>query len=129
MNEISLMGNVCRDIDLRHTSAGTAVCDVALAVNDRVKRADEWVDETCFVDVTCWGSLAEVAERYLRKGSLVAFHGRLRQQKWESEGQKRMKHKVEANKLILMPKRDSDQAPPQTEDALPAFPGDDEVPF
>ena len=64
MNKSFLMGNLTRDIELRHTPQGTAVCDIGLAVNERRKSGDEWVDETTFVDVTLWGRNAEVADEY-----------------------------------------------------------------
>ena len=51
-NRVILVGNLTRDVELRYTAQGTAVTEIGLAVNDRVKRNDEWVDETTFVDVT-----------------------------------------------------------------------------
>ena len=60
-NRVVLVGNLTRDVDLRYTPSQTAVTDIGLAVNDRVKRNNEWVDETTFVDVTLWGRQAEVA--------------------------------------------------------------------
>lgn len=55
-NRVILVGNLTRDIELRHTPGGTAVTDAGIAVNDRRKTASgEWVDEVTFVDVTLWG--------------------------------------------------------------------------
>ena len=70
-NRVILVGNLTRDVELRYTQSGTAVTEIGLAVNDRVKRNDEWVDETTFVDITLWGRTAEVASEYLAKGSSV----------------------------------------------------------
>ena len=104
LNSVNLIGNVTRDIELRDAS-GTAVCDVGLAVNERVKRGDEWVDEPVFVTVTCWGRTAEIAEQYLCKGSSVAFSGRLKLDRWTSpEGESRSVVKVVASKLVLLGK-------------------------
>lgn len=102
MNKSFLMGNLTRDIELRHTPQGTAVCDIGLAVNERRKSGDEWVDETTFVDVTLWGRNAEVADEYTRKGSSVMIEGRLKLETWESDGQKRSKLKVVADRLQLL---------------------------
>ena len=102
MNKSFLMGNLTRDIELRHTPQGTAVCDIGLAVNERRKSGDEWVDETTFVDVTLWGRNAEVADEYTRKGSSVMIEGRLKLETWEHEGQKRSKLKVVADRLQLL---------------------------
>ncbi|MDA7492706.1 single-stranded DNA-binding protein [bacterium] len=102
MNRTFLVGNLTRDIELRHTPQGTAVCDIGLAVNERRKSGDEWVDETTFVDVTLWGRNAEVADEYTRKGSSVMIEGRLKLETWEHEGQKRSKLKVVADRLQLL---------------------------
>ena len=51
-NRVILVGNLTRDVDVRYTPQGTAVTDIGLAVNDRVKKQGEWVDETTFVDIT-----------------------------------------------------------------------------
>ena len=60
-NRVVLMGNLTRDVELRYTPSGTAVTDISLAVNERVKRNDQWSDEVHFFDVTLWGRTAEIA--------------------------------------------------------------------
>ncbi len=56
-NRVILLGNLTRDVELRHLPSGMAVADVGLAVNDRRKNASgEWVEETSFIDVTLWGT-------------------------------------------------------------------------
>lgn len=102
MNRVFLLGNVTRDIELRYTQSGTAVTDLGLAVNDRVKRNNEWVDETTFVDVTLWGRTAEVAGEYLSKGSPVLIEGRLKLNTWEQDGQKRSKLQVVADRMQMV---------------------------
>lgn len=105
-NRVILMGNLTRDIDLRHTPGGTAVTDMAMAVNDRRKNAQgEWVDDVTYVDVTLWGRTAEIASEYLRKGSPVFIEGRLKLHTWESEGQKRSKLRVVGERLQLLGSR------------------------
>ena len=101
-NRVIIMGNVTRDIELRHTNAGTAVTDISLAVNDRVKRNDQWTEETTFVDVTLWGRQAEVASEYVSKGSPILVEGMLKQDTWEQEGQKRSKLFVRADSFKLI---------------------------
>ena len=101
-NRVILVGNLTRDIELQRTPQGTAVCDIGLAVNDRRKDGDQWVDETVFVDVTLWNRTAEVANEYTQKGSSVMVEGRLKIDTWESDGQKRSKLKVVADRLQLL---------------------------
>jgi single-strand DNA-binding protein len=101
-NRVILVGNLTRDVDVRFTKSGTPVTDLGLAINDRVKRNDEWVDETTFVDVTLWGRTAEVAGEYLSKGSPVLIEGRLKLDTWEQEGQKRHKLHVVGERMQML---------------------------
>jgi single-strand DNA-binding protein len=103
-NKAIVMGNLTRDVELRHIPSGTAVADIGVAVNDRKKVGDEWVDETTFVDVTLWGRTAEVAAEYLSKGSPVFVEGKLKQDSWEDKesGQKRSKIKIVADRMQLV---------------------------
>jgi single-strand DNA-binding protein len=71
-------------------------------VNDRVKKGDQWVDETTFVDVTLWGRTAEVANEYLSKGSNILIEGRLKLDSWEKDGQKRSKLRIVAEKMQML---------------------------
>lgn len=119
MNRTFLVGNLTRDIELRRTPQGTAVCDIGMAVNDRRKSGDEWVDETTFVDVTLWGRNAEVANEYTQKGSSVMVEGRLKFESWENDGQKRSKLKVVADRLQLLGGKPAEAKPKSA--AVPAI--------
>ncbi len=101
-NRVILVGNLTRDPELRYIPSGTAVSDIGLAVNDRIKRGDQWVDETTFVDITLWGRTAEIANEYLSKGSPVLIEGRLKLDRWEKDGQKHSKLKVVGDKLQML---------------------------
>jgi len=105
-NRVVLVGNLTRDPELRYIPSGTAVSDIGLAVNDRVKRGDQWVDETTFVDITLWGRTAEIANEYLSKGSPVLIEGRLKLDRWEKDGQKHSKLKVIGERLQMLGGRD-----------------------
>lgn len=101
-NRVILIGNLTRDVQLEKTPQGTPVAEVGLAVNDRVKKNGEWIDEPTFVDVILWGRTAEIAAEYLSKGSPVMFEGRLKLDMWEKDGQKRSKLRVVAERLQLL---------------------------
>jgi single-strand DNA-binding protein len=101
-NRVILVGNLTRDPELKYLPSGTAVSEIGLAVNDRVKRNDQWVDEATFVDVTLWERTAEVANEYLSKGSPVLIEGRLKLDTWEKDGQKRSKLRVVASKMQML---------------------------
>ena len=100
-NKVVLVGNLTRDVELRN-AGNSVVTDLGMAVNDRVKRDGEWVDEATFVDVTLWGRTAEVAGEYLTKGSPVLIEGRLKFEQWEQDGQKRSKLKVVGDKMQML---------------------------
>jgi single-strand DNA-binding protein len=104
-NRVVLVGNLTRDPELRYIPSGTAVSDIGLAVNDRVKRGDQWVDEATFVDITLWGRTAEIANEYLSKGSPVLIEGRLKLDRWEKDGQKHSKLKVVGERLQMLGSR------------------------
>lgn len=104
-NRVILVGNLTRDPELRYIPSGTAVSDIGLAVNDRIKRGDQWVDEVTFVDITLWGRTAEIANEYLSKGSPVLIEGRLKLDRWEKDGQKHSKLKVVGDKLQMLGSR------------------------
>ncbi|MEO0532145.1 MAG: single-stranded DNA-binding protein [Planctomycetota bacterium] len=152
-NRVVLVGNLTRDPELRYIPSGTAVSEIGLAVNDRVKKGDQWVDETTFVDVTLWARTAEVANQYLNKGSSVLIEGRLKLDQWEKDGQKRSKLRVVADKMQMLggrgegggggggrparagapARQDSydDYGPPSDSysQSAPAAPPEDDIPF
>ncbi len=102
-NRVILMGNLCRDVELKYTPGGLAVTEISLAVNDKRKTASgEWVEEVTFVDCTLFGRTAEIAGEYLAKGSPVFLEGRLKLDTWEKDGQKRSKMRVVCDKMQLI---------------------------
>ncbi len=105
-NRVILVGNLTRDPELRYIPSGTAVSDIGLAVNDRIKKGDQWVDETTFVDVTLWGRTAEIVNEYTSKGSPLLIEGRLKLDRWEKDGQKHSKLKVIGDRIQLLGSRD-----------------------
>lgn len=106
LNKVMLIGNLTRDPELRYTPKGTAVADIALAIN-RVWNNDQGQkqEETTFVDVTLWGRQAELAQQYLSKGRCAYIEGRLQLDSWDDKetGKKRSKLKVIGETLQFMP--------------------------
>lgn len=97
-----LVGRLTRDAELKYTSSGMAVCHFSVATGSRVKKGDQWVDESSFWDIDLWGKKAESINQYLTKGKLVAVNGDMRQDKWEQDGQSRMKVKITASDVQLL---------------------------
>ncbi|GAG69753.1 unnamed protein product [marine sediment metagenome] len=100
VNNITVLGNITRDPELRFTPSGTAVANFGLAVNRNVqnKNSGEWETQVDFFNVTAWYKLAENCAESLSKGDRVLVSGRLSQDSWESkDGQKRSTVKIIAN--------------------------------
>jgi single-strand DNA-binding protein len=95
-NRVLLMGNLTRDVELRHTPSNTPVANIGLAVNRQFKTKEgDSKEETTFVECEAWGRTAEVMNQYLSKGRPVFIEGRLKFDSWEDQqGQKRSKLKV-----------------------------------
>ena len=95
MNNVNLIGRIANEINLRYTPDGAAVCDFVMAV-------DNYGDKTSFVDVTCWRKLAENVAEYMEKGRQIGVSGELVQDKWEKDGQKRSKIKINARNVKFL---------------------------
>lgn len=91
--QITVVGNLTAEPELKTTKTGTNVLKVGVAVNRRWKnKQDEWEEQPSFFDVNAWGELADNVAQSLTKGSRVIISGRLEQQTWENkEGQKQSK--------------------------------------
>lgn len=95
-NKVFLMGNLTRDVEMRHTPQNTAIAKIGLAVNRRFKTQDgQQRDETTFIECDAFGRTAEVMSQYLKKGRPVFIEGRLRLDQWQDQqGNKRSMLKV-----------------------------------
>lgn len=119
-NTVVLVGRLTRDAELKYTAGGTSVCTFSLAVNGSKKQGDQWVDDASFFDVTLFGRSAESLHRFLTKGQQIAVNGHLKQERWETDGQKRSKVVVIAESVQLLGgKRDADQSSTQADDDVP----------
>lgn len=93
LNRVFLMGNLTRDIEVRHTSQNMAIAKMSLAVNRKFKtQSGEQREEVTYVDCDAFGRTAEVMAQYLRKGRPVFIEGRLKLDQWQDQqGNKRNK--------------------------------------
>lgn len=126
-NRVTLMGHVTSDPVLTYTANDKAVCELGLAVNDRVKQEGEWIERVSYVELTLWERRAEVARDYLRTGSPLLIEGRLQQERWEQDGKKRSRLKVVVTQLVLLDKRPKDAGSAGSKE--PTDPPDEEVRF
>lgn len=111
INSVNLSGNLSKDAELRNTQSGMAIAQFSVAVNERVKQGEQWVDRANWIDCTMFGTRAEKIAPYLTKGTKVSVQGKLRQSKWQdNEGNNRSKIEVIVDEIEFMSAR-QEQAP------------------
>jgi single-strand DNA-binding protein len=99
-NQITIVGNLTDDPELRYTANGAAVANFTVAYSTRIRdAAGNWTDgDTSFFRVNVWRALAENAAESLTRGTRVVVTGRLKQRSWENqEGEKRSMIEIEAD--------------------------------
>ncbi|MDR2886094.1 MAG: single-stranded DNA-binding protein [Rikenellaceae bacterium] len=113
VNKVILIGNVGADPEIRTLEGGTKVARIRLATTERIfnRQTQETKEHTEWHSVTLWRGLADVVDRFVRKGSQVYIEGSIRSREWEDQtGAKRYGMDIVANELKLLGKR-SEGAP------------------
>lgn len=145
-NQVTLVGNLTDDPELRYTPSGVAVAHFRLAVDQRVWDADGWkAGEPSFFRINVWRDQAEHASKSLRKGARCVVVGRLKTRSWETpEGQRRSLVEIEADEVaaslrfapVALDREGGEKAPAGDDDgdrgarrSAPSSPDFDEVPF
>jgi len=100
-NNVTIVGNITRDPELRFTPSGQANARLGVAVNRKWqdRNSGEWQEATSFFDVICWRELAENVSESLKKGTRVIVTGRLEQRSWEQDGNKRSVVEINADEV------------------------------
>jgi single-strand DNA-binding protein len=121
LNQVTLMGNLTRDPELRQTPNGQNVTSFSLALNRSYKDASgEWQEATDYIDIVCWGPLAERVDQYLSKGRRCLVQGRVQSRSWEQDGQKRNKVEVLANDVTFLDSRGAESGESSDGGSTPA---------
>jgi single-strand DNA-binding protein len=113
MNNVNIIGNITKDIELKYTQNNKAVTTVSIAVNEGF--GDN--QKTYFLDVQVWEKQAENLAKYCSKGSKIAVSGKLVQQTWEYEGKKQSKVLIQANNVMFLDSKKEGQAPKEPSQA------------
>ncbi|HWD09147.1 MAG TPA: single-stranded DNA-binding protein [Actinomycetota bacterium] len=100
-NQVTVVGNLTREPELRYTPNGAAVCKIGIAVNRQyTNRNGDRVEQTDFFTVNAWRNLAENVAQTCKVGTRVIVTGRLQSRSWETEdGQKRTAIEIEADEI------------------------------
>jgi len=122
-NRVILMGNLTRDPEHKVLPSGQSVCRLGLACNRsfKNKQTGALTQEVCFIDVDVWGAQAENCQQFLAKGRGVLIEGRLKQDTWDQDGQKRSKHSIVADRVTFLQGGGQDDASADTSSAADDF--------
>jgi single-strand DNA-binding protein len=104
VNRVILVGRLGRDPETRYTGSGQAVANFSVATDESYKdRNGERQKRTEWHKIVVWGKQAEIAQQYLKKGSLIFIEGRIQSREWQDkEGQKRTSFEIVANNFRML---------------------------
>lgn len=107
INKVILVGNVGIDPEVRSLETGVKVARVRLATTERMfnRQTNETTEHTEWHTITLWRGLAEVVDKYVRKGSQIYIEGRLRSREWERDGVKHYATEIVADDMKLLGRR------------------------
>lgn len=107
MNKVILIGRLSREPELRHTTSGTPVCQINIAINRPVAQDKE--TETDFINVVLWNKQAENVAKHVTKGGQVAVEGRIQTRSYENnEGKKTFITEVIASNVEFLQTKKND---------------------
>lgn len=131
VNRVMLIGNLGKDPDVQHLEGNIAVAKFPLATTETYKdRSGKLISQTEWHTVVLWRGLAELAQKYLHKGSLIYVEGRLRTRSWEDkEGNKKFATEVVGDNLIMLDKRGDGHGTHGAGDSMEGYSGDDVPPL
>jgi single-strand DNA-binding protein len=104
VNKVILVGRLGRDPETRYTGGGQAVANFSVATDETYKdKNGERQKRTEWHKIVVWGKQAEIAQQYLKKGSLLFIEGRIQSREWQDkEGQKRTSFEIVANNFRML---------------------------
>ena len=138
VNKVILVGNVGKDPEVKHYDSGQSVASFSLATTERayiLPNGTQVPERTEWHNIVAWRGLAELAEKYIRKGTQLYIEGKIQTRSWEKDGIKRYTTEIYADTIQLLGKKPDSvdthtvsvatapepdvQAPPPAADDLP----------
>ncbi len=146
LNKVMLIGNLGADPEVRRFEDGNALARISLATSETyTNREGQKVTQTEWHMVVFRRGLADVVEKYVKKGDKLYVEGKIKTRKWEENGQPRYSTEIHADNMTMLTPKDSGTREPQSygqsaaemhksntfakEPAAPEDPGDDDLPF
>ncbi len=108
LNKVQLIGNLGADPEIRSTTSGTQVATLSIATSRRWNdRQGQQQEKTEWHRVVCWDKLAEICERFLKRGDRIYVEGSIEYRQWDGQdGQKKYTTEIRARELIMLGGRD-----------------------
>lgn len=122
INKVTLVGHLGNDPEVKVLEGGATVANFSIATNESFKNKEGViVPRTEWHNVAMWRGLATVAEKYLKKGSLVYVEGRLKTNVWEDEnGKKHYSTEVVGSNLVMLEGKPEEHSAPPKKKKVPA---------
>jgi single-strand DNA-binding protein len=121
VNKVILLGNLGKDPEVRYLEGGIPVAKFSLATTESRKNKDgEKIEQTEWHNIVLWRGLAEVAEKFLKKGTAVYIEGKIRSSSWEDkEGKKHYKTEIVGDVLNIVTRKANGEGAPATVESVP----------
>ena len=112
LNKAMLIGNVGKDPEVRHLESGIVVASFTLATTERFKdKSGVLREQTEWHNIVCWRNLADLADKYIKKGSQIYVEGRIRTRNWDDQnGVKHYATEIVADTIQLLGKKSDSPA-------------------
>ena len=136
VNKVILVGNLTRDPEMRYTPSQLAIANMSIATNEsrKDKESGEWRDYPEYHNITFFGKLAEIAEKWLKSGAKIYVEGSLRTEKWQDKdsGKTMKSTKIIGSELLMLGGKqesanESNSSSTNASDSEYPFPEDDSV--
>ena len=136
VNKVILVGRLGKDPEVRHLENGATVANFSMATSETYKdrQTGERREQTEWHNVVLWRGLADIVEKYVKKGDMLYIEGKLRTRSWEKDGVTRYTTEVVGDNMTMLGGRGdntssgSDYQPPSVQDA-PVDSATDDLPF
>jgi len=132
VNKVILVGNLGKDPEIRHLEGGTANARFPIATTESYKdKNGNRTEQTEWHNIVVWRGLAEIAEKYLKKGMTIYLEGKLRTRSWDDkDGNKRYTTEIVSDTFTILSRKENSSASGNEENNGPSLPktGDD-LPF
>jgi len=132
VNKVILVGNVGRDPEVRYLDKNVSVANFPLATTERgftMANGTQVPDRTEWHNIVAWRGLADIAEKYIKKGSQLYIEGKIQTRSWEKDGIKRYTTEIYAENIQMLGRRPDSESATATASGTDAMPQADSAPI